>query len=197
MSETIIVIGASGHGKVVADIIKKSGDVVYGFLDDDTSKKGVIGCIEDCLQYLDMKFIIAIGNNKIRKMIAEKYPLQYYTAIHPNAVIADAAQIGEGSVVMANAVINADVVIGKHCIINTSSVVEHDNRISDYVHISPGAVLCGTVTVGKSTHVGAAAVIRNNVTIGQDVVIGCGGCVVKDIENPGVYAGVPAVRIEK
>ena len=198
MSEKVIIIGASGHGKVIADIVRKNGASVCGFLDDDLSKPGVVGLVSDCVKYPDCRFVIAIGNNGIRKKIAQAYPeLCYYTAIHPRAVLAENVQSGDGSVVMANAVINPDAVIGKHCIINTASVVEHDCKVGDYAHISPGAVLCGTVTVGAGTHIGANAVVRNNCSICADVVIGCGGCVVKDITDAGVYAGVPAERIKK
>lgn len=196
MNKEVIIIGASGHGKVIADIIKKSGDIVYGFLDDDTSKKGVIGIIADCEKYRDKEFIIAIGNNKIRKRIAETYcNLKYYTAIHPAAVIAGDVQVGAGTAVMANAVINASAKVGRHCIINTGAVTEHDNIIADYVHISPGAVLCGTVCVGEGTHIGACAVVRNNIKIGKDITIGVQAAVVEDIINPGVYIGVPAKEL--
>ena len=192
MNKDVIVIGASGHGKVIADIIKKCGDNIIGFLDDDLSKPGVMGKVCECLKYNDTYFVIAIGNNKTRKMIAEKYDINYYTAIHPTAVIADDVTIGEGSVVMANAVINPSARIGKHCIINTAAVIEHDCVIADHVHVSPNATLCGTVTVGESAHIGASAVVRNNLNIGSNVTIGIGAAVVGDIDRSGVYVGVPA-----
>lgn len=195
MRKKVIIIGASGHGKVIADIIKKSGDEVYGFLDDDTSKD-VIGKVEDSVNYKDMYFVIAIGNNEIRKMIAERYDLKYYTAIHPTAVIGEDVAIGAGTVVMANAVINPASSIGRHCIINTGAVVEHDNIIDDFVHISPNAALCGTVKVGEGTHIGAGAVVRNNVSIGSNIIIGVGAAVVKNIDKPGVYIGVPAKELK-
>lgn len=195
MCKKVIIIGASGHGKVIADIIRKSGDEVYGFLDDDTSKD-VIGRIADCVNYKDMYFVIAIGNNRIRKMIAQSYNLKYYTAIHPTAVIGENVDIGKGSVVMANAVINPSAVIGNHCIINTGAVVEHDNVIEDYVHVSPHATLCGTVRVGEGTHIGAGAVVRNNISIGCNITIGAGASVVKDIAKAGIYAGVPAKELK-
>ena len=196
MSEDVIIIGASGHGKVIADIIKKSGDIVYGYLDDDLSKPGVMGRVSDCEKYKDKYFIIGIGNNAIRKRISEEYSdLNYYTAIHPSADIAEDAVVGAGTAVMAKAVINASAEIGRHCIINTGAIVEHDNRIGDYVHISPNATLCGTVTVGESTHIGAGAVVRNNISIADNVTIGCGGCVVKNIEVPGKYIGIPVKEI--
>lgn len=196
MCKEVIVIGAGGHARVIADIIKRSGDKVIGFLDDDTSKQDVLGKVDECVKYKDKYFIIGIGNNVIRRKIAGKYPyLKYYTAIHPTATIASNVSIGIGTVVMAKTVINANAQIGEHCILNTSCVVEHDNKIADYVHISPGTVLCGTVSVGENTHIGAGAVVKNNVNIANDVQIGCGGVVVKDIEESGVYVGVPVKEI--
>lgn len=196
MSKEVIIIGASGHGKVIADIIEKSGDKVVGFLDDDLSKNGVIGPVSDCVKYKDKYFIIGIGNIEIRKRIAEEYPeLSYYTAVHPTAVLSGDVKIAEGTTVMANAVINASAVVGKHSIINTASVVEHDNIIGDYVHISPGAILCGGIKVGDETHIGAGAVVRNNMKICKGVTVGCGACVVKDITECGTYVGVPAKKV--
>ena len=197
MDKKVIIIGASGHGKVIADIIRRNGDCVVGFLDDDLLKPGVIGIVSDCLKYEDCSFVIAIGNNGIRKKIAEEYSnLKYYTAIHPTAVVGASVSIGAGTVVMANAVINPSVSIGRHCIINTAAVVEHDSVIESYVHISPGAVLCGTVSVGESTHIGAGATVRNNLSITQNVVVGLGAAVVKNIDKVGVYVGVPAKELE-
>ena len=198
MSKEVIVIGAGGHGKVIADIIIKSGDRVIGFLDDGCTEKNILGYpilgkTEDCLKYKDKEFFIAIGNNAVRKKISEKYNmLKFYTAIHPSAVIAMDVEIGEGSCVMAGVVINTSARIGKHCIINSGSVVEHDNKLADFVHLSPGAVLCGTVSVGECTHIGGGATVKNNTNISGDTVIGVGAAVVKDIDISGVYCGVPA-----
>ncbi len=197
MCKSVVIIGAGGHARVVADIVKKSGDTVAGFLDDFNTGDGILGVIDDCIKYADScSFVIAIGSNKVRRTIAQKYSeLKYYTAIHPSAVIAENVTIGNGTVVMANAVVNSGAVIGEHTIINTASVVEHDNSIGDYVHISPSATLCGTVTVESGTHIGAGAVVKNNISICAHCTIGCGAAVVKDITKPGVYAGVPAEEI--
>lgn len=192
MRKNVIIIGAGGHGKVIADIVRKSGGDFMGFLDDDTSKENVIGRICDCEKHRDCYFVIGIGNNKIRKKIAEQYPeLKYYTAIHPAAVLSLNVKIGTGTVIMANAVINDSAEIGNHCIINTGSIVEHDNYIEDYVHISPNATLCGTVRIGKETHIGAGAVVKNNISICGNVTVGVGAAIVKDINIPGIYVGVP------
>ena len=193
MCKNVIIIGAGGHAKVIADIVRKNGDVVYGFLDDNADKNGVIGKISDCVSFNGYSFIIGIGNNTIRKKIADDYPdLNYYTAIHPSAIIGEDVNISQGTVVMANAVINSSTNIGKHCIVNTSAVVEHDNNICDYAHISPGAILCGTVEVGECTHIGAGAVVKNNVVVGKKITVGVGAVVVNNINKPGIYVGVPA-----
>ena len=170
-----------------------------GFLDDDPTKKEihqipVLGKIEDTQKYKDdFCFIIGIGDNQIRKKIAERNPaLNYYTAIHPTAVIGEGVRIGNGTAVMANAVINADANIGEHCIINTSAVIEHECVIGDYTHISPQACLCGNVYVGEECHIGAGVTVINNLSICLKCTIGIGAVVVSNIEKQGIYIGNPA-----
>lgn len=199
--EEVIIIGAGGHAKVVTDIIIKSGDKVLGFLDDNIEMGKeivcgikVIGKISDCYRYESSRFIIAIGNNKIRKEIYEKYPhLYYYIAIHPKAYLGLDVKIGDGTVIMPNACINSGAVIGSQCIINTGAIVEHDNKIEKFAHICPGATLAGTVKVGMGTQIGANATVKNNITIAANNLIGAGAVVVKDIiEENKIYVGVPA-----
>lgn len=199
----VIIIGASGHAKVIADIIIKSGDNVVGFLDDNTALPEKIigipylGLISEVSKYKDTySFVIGIGNNQIRKKIAQQYHVNWHTAIHPSAVIAMDTHIGEGTVVMANAVINPSATIGKHCIINTGAVIEHDNCLADYVHVSPNTTLCGTVSIGEQTHIGAGAVIKNNTDVCSNVVIGVGGVVIRNIEESGTYVGVTVRKIK-
>lgn len=208
MSKEVIIIGAGGHGKVIADIIEKNGDIVYGFLDDlkpegtiVISNYKIIGKIEKCIELQkeinDIYFIIAIGDNYIRKNIYEKYKLNYYTAIHPQAVIGIDVNIKEGSVVMANSCINSNTKIGKNCIINTGAIVEHDNEICNYVHLSPNATLCGNVNIGDYTHIGAGAIVKNNISICENCIIGAGATVVKNINEKGIYIGIPARLMEE
>lgn len=200
----VVIIGASGHGKVVADIVVRSGDQVIGFLDDNSKLNDefagfpVLGRVEQFREYKDCWFVVAIGNVQIReKIVSQLQGVKWYTAIHPSAVISDLeVKIGEGTVVMANAVVNPGASIGKHCIINTSAVVEHDNRIDDFAHISVGAKLAGTVHVGKRTWIGIGASVKNNISICQDCMIGAGAVVVKTIEQAGTYIGVPVERKE-
>lgn len=203
MKEQVVIIGASGHGKVVADIIQKSGDTVVGFLDDNRNFPlhiagiPILGTVEEYRKYINCKFIIAVGSAAIRKRIVEEvYGVKWYTAIHPSAVISNIdVSIGEGTVIMANAVVNPGTEIGKHCIINTSAVVEHDNMIGNFVHISVGAKLAGNVRVGDDSWIGIGAVVSNNLSICEGCVIGAGGISVKNIKEPGTYIGVPVKRL--
>lgn len=199
--KSVIIIGASGHGKVVADIVRKSGDRVYGFLDDNTELKDtflgfpVLGTIDNYEKYKDIaEFIIAIGDAKIRDAISKKIQnVNIYTAIHPTAVISDLdVTIGKGTVIMANAVVNSGSRVGEFCIINTGAIVEHDNIIEDYVHVSVGAKLAGTVYVGKYTWIGIGAVVSNNLKICENCVVRAGAVVIKNIIRSGNYQGVPA-----
>lgn len=206
MKKGLIIIGASGHGKVVADIaIKINKWQKISFLDDDESIKTsmgleIIGKRSDALTYKnEADFFVAIGNNFIREKIQEELELEglsIVSLIHPNSVIGTSVEIGIGSVVMAGAVINSSSRIGKGCIINTSSSLDHDNIIEDYVHISPGANLAGTVKVGKSSWVGTGSVISNNVNICSNCTIGAGAVVIRNIVEPGTYVGVPLRKID-
>lgn len=191
----LIIIGASGHGKVIADIAVRNGYEDIVFLDDDENVKEcagfpVIGKTCEALK-MDGDKIVAIGNPRIRERIQEELN-DVATLIHPDAVISRRVEIGEGSVIMAGAVINTDVVIGRGCIINTAASVDHDCILGDYVHVSVGAHLSGTVEIGRRTWIGAGATVSNNVNICGDCMIGAGTVVIKDINEAGTYVGVPA-----
>ena len=203
MHKKVIIIGAGGHAKVIADIIEKSGDEVVGFLDDNKeigttiiNEYKVIGDLNNrftmAVTKENLEFIIAIGDNKKREEISHSPNLKFYTAIHPSAQIGLDVRIEEGTVIMANSCINSSAKIGKHCIINTGAIIEHDNIIEDYVHISPNATLGGTVKIGESTHVGIGSIVKNNITICKNCTIGAGAVVVKNIIEEGTYVGVPA-----
>lgn len=198
MNNRLVIVGAGGHGKVVADNALKNGYKNICFVDD--REVGIcfgfpiVGTCAD-LEKLDdgvTGFVVGIGNNAVRKRIAESHSVNWISLVHPSAQVAEAVSLGDGTVVMAAAVINADSVVGKHSIINTGAIVEHDNVIGDYVHISPKAALGGTVSVGSMTHVGIGATVINNIAICDNCVIGAGGVVVKNIDQCGTYIGVPA-----
>lgn len=201
MSKKLVIIGASGHGKVIADIALKNGYEIIGFLDDNDSLKKicgfpVLGSTKNVCEYKEnCEFVIAIGNNEIREKIATTYDVKWATLVHPTAIIGMQVQIGEGTVIMANAVINPCATVGRHCVINTGAIVEHDNYLADYVHVSPSATLAGTVIIGRGTHIGAGACVKNNTNITENVVVGAGAAVVKNITEAGVYVGIPARRM--
>lgn len=198
----LTIIGASGHGRVVADIAKLNGYDEIEFLDDNATLKfcgkyQVTGTSESAF-LKDNDVFVAIGNSLIRTKLMEKLENKRFPVlIHPDAVIADDVTIGKGSVVMAGAVINTGSTIGKGVIINTCSSVDHDCEIGDYVHIAVGAHLCGTVKVGNATWIGAGATISNNITINSSCTIGIGTVVIKDLEEEGTYIGVPAKIMKK
>jgi sugar O-acyltransferase (sialic acid O-acetyltransferase NeuD family) len=206
MGKKVIIIGASGHGKVVADIIIKSGNEIAGFLDDsktigeDFCGYPILGKSSDYYKYKnDCEFVIAIGNADVREKISNDYKdVKWHTPIHPKSVISSIdVSIGEGTVVMANAVINSGAKIGNHCIVNTGSIVEHDNIIGDFVHVSVGSKLAGNVHVGRKTWIGIGATVKNNIEICDNCMIGAGAVVVKDIKEEGTYIGIPAKKLIK
>lgn len=199
----LLITGASGHGKVVADIARLSGYEDIGFLDDDETVLccGNIPVIGRSREAMDMNrdAFIAIGDNFIRRKLGEEYihaGLYMPVLIHPGAVVSDDVKIGIGSVIMAGAVINPGAVIGKGVIVNTGSSIDHDCIIEDYCHISVGAHVCGTVAIGKGTWIGAGSIISNNISICKNCITGAGAVVVQDIEEPGIYVGIPARRIK-
>ena len=193
----LIIIGASGHGKVVADIAALNGYKDIVFLDNDPDVKACAGYPvlgpDTMTSELDGDVFIAVGKAETRKKLMERDKTRSFpTLVHPSAVVAKSAEIGAGSVVMAGAVINPGAQIGKGCIINTSSSVDHDCMVGDYVHISVGAHLSGTVVVGRGTWIGTGAIVSNNINICGGCMIGAGAVVIKDIDEPGTYIGVPA-----
>lgn len=194
----LTIIGASGHGKVIADIAEKKGYEIIEFIDDNTSLHEcagyrVVGTTAK-LNSIQGDQIVAIGNSCIREQIQNKTSTT--VLIHPTAVISRRVAIGTGSVIMAGAIINSDTTIGEGCIINTASSVDHDCRIEGFVHVSVGAHIAGTCSIGKHTWIGAGATIINNVNICNNCMIGAGAVVVSDINEPGTYVGVPAKRIK-
>lgn len=199
----IIFIGASGHGKVCAEIAELSGkyDEILFFDDDrrltECGGHSVTGIKADFNKYLDddTVFFVSIGNVNLRKRIQEEIERdggKIATLIHFESIVSKDAEIGAGTVVMAGAVVNAGCSIGKGVIVNTSSSIDHDCRVGDFTHIAVGAHICGTVEIGNSTWIGAGTIVNNNVSICGGCTIGAGAVVIKDIDVTGTYVGVPA-----
>lgn len=202
----LVIIGASGHGKVIADIALLVGYDQVDFLDDNPSIKAVgeysvLGASSMAAELAanGCDFVVGIGNAKIREKIQraiEAAGCNMVTLIHPSAVVAYDVHIGRGTVVMANAVINPSTVIGDGCIINTCASVDHDNSIGNFSHISVGAHTAGTVFIGECCWIGIGAVVSNNLSICSDCMIGAGSVVVNDIVEAGAYIGVPAKKVK-
>ena len=180
MVKPIIIIGAGGHAKVLADAVIKSGEKLLGFLDDTVTGEviggySVLGIVADCERYADQaRFVIGIGNNAVRRCIAEQYALEWATVIHPSAQIGLCVALAEGTVVLANAVINSHATVGRHSIINAAALVDHDAVVGDFVHLSSHATLCGAAKVGENAVIGAGAVVPRLMTVQEGVVIADG-----------------------
>lgn len=187
----VFLYGASGHAKVIVDIVEAMGDKVVGLIDDNEGIAELLGIPVVHSFTGQSPLIISIGSNKIRKMLAEQLPAQFMTAVHPSAIVSKRATIAEGTVVMQGAVIQSGTHIGRHCIINTGASIDHECEIGDYVHISPHSTLCGNITVGEGTWIGAGSVIRQGATIGAGCMIGAGSVVVSNIPDNVVAFGDP------
>lgn len=171
----LIIIGMGGHSKVVTDIARLNGYEILGYLDDNESagegRALYLGRIETLPRWVrdGVGFVIAIGNNLVRKAIVEKYEglnLDYVKLVHPAALIGSKVEILRGTVVMPGAIINADTRIGQHVIVNTAAVVDHDCKIGDFAHISQGAVLAGGVVVERGGHVEVGVRVRGWSVVG-------------------------------
>lgn len=202
----LLIVGSSGHGKVIKDFVSNlSYYQRIQFLDDNPKYQTDDSCIGGSKEVFKHKgeadVIVAIGNADIRRRLLESYEaagISIVSLIHPKANLPDKMpEIGIGTVVMMGATIQAGTVIGKGVIVNTAASVDHDCRIGDYVHIAVGAHLAGNVEVENGTWIGAGAVVRNNIKICKDVMVGAGAVVVGDITESGTYVGVPARKLVK
>lgn len=205
--DKLLIIGASGQGKVVADIaIKMNKWRDIAFLDDDQDIKSsmglnVIGKSLDALKYIGSHDIfIAIGCNSTRKNfqeILEKNGASIPVLIHPSSIIGYGVNIKPGTAVMGGSVINCCSEIGNGCIINTGVTIDHDCVIDDYVHLSPGVHLAGAVKVGKESWLGIGSAVINNITVSENCIIGAGAIVINNLTEPGTYVGIPARILTK
>lgn len=182
--------GASGHAKVIIDILEASGITVDGLYDDNEAVTSLLGYpVQRYGGESSGETIISIGNNEIRRQVAERIGGSFGMAIHPTAIVSPRARIGEGSVVMQGAIVQSEATIGKHCIINTGATVDHECIIGDFAHISPNATLCGNVTVGEGSQIGAGSVVVPGVHIGKWTLICAGSVVTKDIPDYCIASG--------
>lgn len=189
------IYGASGHSKVIIEILENTGQTIHSLYDDDINKTSLLDYTvtnqTNVFENQLMNWLIGIGNNKIRKRIVESHSLMYGLAIDKTAHISKRTEIGNGTVIMPGVCINSSTVIGKHAIINTNSSVDHDCFLNDYVHLSPNATLCGGVSVGEGTHIGAGAIVIPGIRIGRWSTIGAGAVIIKDVSDFATVVGNP------
>lgn len=200
MENKYCIYGASGHAKVIIEIIENSGNLLNGLYDDNPEKKVLfnyaISNDQSILQLTGINWIIGIGENIIRKKVAENKLLNYGTLVDKSANISKRIEIGKGTVIMPGVTINSSVIIGTHAIINTNASVDHDCTFGDYVHISPNSTLCGGIIIGEGTHIGAGAVVIPGIKIGKWAKIGAGSVIIKDVPDYATVVGNPGKVIK-
>lgn len=205
----LLIVGAGGHGKVVADVALQTGrwDEVV-FLDDAWPAKGktgrwdILGKIDQMADWRSRcsEAVVAIGNNRLRVELQDRLLVAGFdiaTIVHPSAQVSRYATLGGGTVVFANAVVNVDASIGEAVIINTAATVDHDCRLGRGVHVAPGANIGGGVVVGDCSWIGIGAAIRHYIEIGVDVIVGAGAAVVGNVSDGVVAVGCPARPVNK
>ena len=206
--EKIIICGASGHAKVIIDVIEKQKQYeISGIFEDTPGMVGtkflgypVLGKIVDFNK--NDKGIVAVGDNYVRHQVVERIKninnkFQFICAIHPSAVIGESVRLGEGTFVAAGAIINAHAVIGKHCIINTLSSVDHDVIIGDFSTAAPGSHIGGSSVIGAFSTISMGVNVIQRIKIGAGTLIGAGSTVIKDIPEGVLAFGTPAKVIRQ
>jgi sugar O-acyltransferase (sialic acid O-acetyltransferase NeuD family) len=203
MTKGNLIIGAGGHGKVIADIMQRQGMNILGFLDDNVAIIGqqilnlpVLDTIAMWRNFAPDGLVMGIGDNSMRytlvRQIEQDIAAHWIIPIHPTATIAASVQIGDGTVIMAGVIINPDTILGKHTIINTAATVDHDCVVGDFVHIAPGTHLAGDVHVGNGSLLGIGCSVIPGCKIGENVIVGAGAVVIGDIPSGVVAKGIPA-----
>ena len=184
--------GASGHAKVIKELLSTRGIGVEGVVDDNPQLNEFLGMpVAHSAEGLS-PMIVSIGNCQLRKAVVEKLgSREYGIAIHPSAIVAQDVIIHEGSVIMAGAILQTGAIIGKHSIVNTGASVDHDCHVGDFVHIAPHCTLCGEVRIGEGTWLGAGSTVIQGVQIGKNCFLGAGSVVVKDIPDNSFCFGNP------
>jgi acetyltransferase EpsM len=203
----MFLFGASGHAKVIIDILEKNNIPIDGLFDDNPNilKLQQYSCFgkfdNQIFLNKETEIIISIGDNRIRRLVSQRLEeyipgIRFGKAIDKTAVISNNVKIEEGSVVMPGSVINTETTIGKHVIVNTSASIDHDCVIGNFVHISPNATLCGNVIIGELTHIGAGAIVLPNLSVGKNTIVGAGAVVSKSLPDNCTAVGIPAKPIK-
>lgn len=203
-SSPFVIVGAGGHGRVVASLAERAGHPILGFLDRAPESlvggRPILGDDEylDRPQAREMCIAMGLGSQATweRRMALCRYVddrgLSAPNIIDPEASISSSAEVGRGAQVIVGAKVQNGAMVGDWCIVNTAAVVDHDCRIHPYTHVAPGAVLCGGVTVGEGSFIGAGSVVKEGVTLGSHVTVGLGAVVINDVSDGQTVVGVPA-----
>jgi sugar O-acyltransferase (sialic acid O-acetyltransferase NeuD family) len=196
----MILYGASGHARVIVEILENSGIIIDRLFDDNNKISSLLGyeCgLFDKSKIFDSQLIVSVGDNKTRKSIVERIGnVNFGIAVDKSAVVSKRTKIMEGSVLMPGVVINSGTKIGKHVIINTNSSVDHDCIIENYVHISPGSSISGNVYIKEGAHIGTGASVIPNISIGKWSIVGAGCVVINNIPDFAVVVGNPGKIIK-
>lgn len=202
MSKRLGVIGAGGHGKVVADVAGRAGWDQVVFFDVRFTSSGcahahwpLVAAPEDAVSHKCDGYFVAIGNGEVRQQWCEwllHNGLPLVSLVDPSAVVSEYAIIEPGVLIAAGAVVNVDSYISQGSIVNTRACVDHDCHIGAYSHICPAAALAGTVKVGAHSWLGIGSQVKQAVCIGDEVIVGAGATVVSDISNNLTVVGTPA-----
>jgi sugar O-acyltransferase (sialic acid O-acetyltransferase NeuD family) len=204
VTDTIAVVGAGGHAKVVIATAQDMGLRVLGVYDDDPARLGtsvlavpVRGSVAAAING-DTPVVLAIGDNQTRRRIGAAATCPFAVLVHPRAYVHTSVRLGAGTVVFAGAVIQPDTVLGRHCIVNTTASIDHDNLLGDHVHVAPGSHLAGNVTVGEGALIGVGSSIIRGARVGAWSTVGVGSVCVRDVPENVVAYGSPArVRREQ
>ena len=200
MKNEFAIYGASGHAKVIIEMLEQHGVDVRDIYDDDPEKRLLFNFIvthdKSILEKKGVKWIIGIGINATRKKVVENNQLSYGIVIDKTAFVSKRAQIETGTVIMPGVSINSSSLIGQHAIVNTNASIDHDCLLEDYVHISPNVALCGGVNIGEGSHIGAGSVVIPGIKIGKWCTIGAGTVIIRDVPDNATFFGNPG-RIKK
>jgi len=195
----VLVLGGGGHAKVVVSTLQAAGHDVELVLDDDSRKWGqsvlgvpIRGPISDAARWPELPAVIAIGDNEVRRMIAQYFCREWISVIHPAAYVHKSVQLGEGTIVAAGAIVQPDAVLGEHVIVNSSASIDHDCIIEDFSHVGPGAVLGGNVLLRSGAFLGCGVNVIPGICVGPESTVGAGAVVIRDIPNNSIAVGVPA-----
>lgn len=194
----LYVIGAGGHGRVVAAAALAAGYRIAGFLDDVHQGETVMGIpvlgpVALLAELGTVSAVIAVGDNEARAALAARHShVDWETVIHPAAWVHESVLPGAGTVVMAQAVVQPGAHVGAHVIVNTAAIVEHDCHIGDFAHLASGVVLGGNVRVGRCALLGTGVAVRTGAGVGEGATVGVGAVVIDDVPAHVVAVGCPA-----